>query len=275
MVTIKTTLRTISGPTSWPEVNTKLFQELIKNPDPVKRLSLLYDLDYDELMNEPEHHLLAPLMQASAFLDYELLDKDLPESGKIKIGAQYYDIPGLPSKDDPDKKPKLGAYTLGQAIQCRSHLEKCKTYEEGISLAVAIYMQPIVTKSEFTMEKVKSIEEMILVSPITEVLGTGFFLLQSVEKIWKQANDRMELIQIPGAEIDDTLAKSAGIGNLSKLADLSIIDQFAQVYHVDPDQVYVKTFDTVMWMMTLWKERERFQRTFNALKKTLKTAETT
>jgi hypothetical protein len=263
MLRLKTTLRTISGPTQWDEVSTGLFQELIKNTDPVKRLSLLYNLNYEELMQETSHVLLAPLTQAAAFIDHQPLSKDLPESGKIKIGRTEYDIP-----------KKLGAYTLGQAIQCRAHLEKCATYEEGIARAVAIYMQPTVTKSEFDMDKVELVEQMVLVSPVTEVLGTGFFLLQSVERIWKQADERMASIQIPGADSDDAIAKMAGIERIAKLADLSIIDTFAQTYHLDPDVVYVKSFDTVMKMMILWKERERFQKVFHNLKKPLETAKT-
>lgn len=266
MVTIKTTLRTISGPTSFKELTVEKFQEVVKTTDPVKHIAILYDLNYDELMQEESKALLAPLEKASAFLKYESLNYELPASGKIKIGNKEYNIPGASSNGG---KHKLGAYTLGQAIQCRSHLEKCKTYGEGIAKAIAIYMQPTMTGLPFTMELVDEVEKIILRSPVTEVLGTGFFLLQSVEELWKSVNEHLESIEIPGDDNNAEIARAANVDRLTPFADLSIIDQFAQTYHLDPDLVYLKSFNTVTKLMILWKERERFRKTYNMLKKLL------
>jgi hypothetical protein len=55
------------------------------------------------------------------------------------------------------------------------------------------------------------------------------------------------------------------VGRLSPFADLSLINKFAERFGLDPDEVYNKSFDTVMNLHWLWKEQEEYQERYNEI----------
>lgn len=50
-------------------------------------------------------------------------------------------------------------------------------YDEAISFAVAVYLQPFYDKAEFDLDRAKNLEQFILQMPIKEIYPVGFFLL--------------------------------------------------------------------------------------------------
>jgi len=216
--------------------------------------SILYDIDYNYLLTSTDLNMLGPLEQAAAFTRIEVLNKEKVPS-VVEINGKWYDVP-----------TRLNGYSVGQAIQARRVLESAKMYDVAIAKIVAIYLVP---SDQFTMEKAEELEKEILKAPITEVLAVGYFLCGSVEQMWQHTFERMESIKMPGSEEDDFAAKMAGVHNLEPLADLSLLDKFAQAYHMDPDVVYNKSFGTVMNMLYLLKVREAFMKRFDSIRKTL------
>lgn len=55
------------------------------------------------------------------------------------------------------------------------------------------------------------------------------------------------------------------MAKLSPFADLSLISRFAERFSMDPDKVYLKSFDTVMNMHWLWKEQDEYQERYSAI----------
>lgn len=108
---------------------------------------------------------------------------------------------------------KIGGLTIGQSIAVRERLEQvearitksietspnkfCFTanfiYDEAISFAVAVYLQPFYDKSDFDLDRAKNLEQFILQMPITEVYPVGFFLLS---KQLKRGNGFIQALQV-------------------------------------------------------------------------------
>lgn len=83
--------------------------------------------------------------------------------------------------------------TIGQNIYLRQAIEKCKYLAEGISIALAIYLQPIYDEGKFSEKRAHELEKDIAKIPITIAGPAGFFLLQNAlnygtnsERTWRQ-----------------------------------------------------------------------------------------
>lgn len=86
------------------------------------------------------------------------------------------------------------------------------------------------------------------------------FFFAEVERIWKEARERLASDDtLDSSKKRSNIAKIANVARLAPFADLSLINKFAEKFGLDPDQVYLKEFDTVMNMHWLWREQEEFQ----------------
>lgn len=250
----------IVGPTRWSEVTVGLYQKVMREWDKSSRVQLiclLYDLQIEWINNSKDIKLISVLEQASAFW---YLEPMISEKQEVIIIDDKPVVVPLDVKN----------YSIGQAIECRQSLEGAKTYDEVVSISTAIYLQPEYDGDKFSMERARELEKKILLMPVMEVHGTGFFLLQTIEQAWQQANERLSSIKIPGSDQDEFIAQASGVQDLATMADLSIIDKYAQTYMLDPDYVYEScAFVSVMQMFLLWKKRELFQTRFDNMKKIL------
>ena len=73
---------------------------------------------------------------------------------------------------------KLESMTVGQNFQIRSAMAKANNLESLISLACAVYLQPIVDQSKFDFNRAKELESEILEMNIYDIFPIGFFLLK-------------------------------------------------------------------------------------------------
>lgn len=77
---------------------------------------------------------------------------------------------------------KVGALSIGQNIIMKQILSGAKFLEENISMAVAVYVQPIYDEKPFSASRAKELNEHILKMPAWVIYPIGFFLLNNV---WK------------------------------------------------------------------------------------------
>jgi hypothetical protein len=59
-------------------------------------------------------------------------------------------------------------------------MDEVKTFDELISLTVAIYMQPIIDGGDFDPDKAMILHEKVLDLPITDTYPVGFFFAKSL-----------------------------------------------------------------------------------------------
>lgn len=70
-----------------------------------------------------------------------------------------------------------GELPIGQNIHLKDECKGIKYADEKISIAVAIYLQPLITNSKFNIEQAREIAKEIEELPAHEVRPIGFFLL--------------------------------------------------------------------------------------------------
>jgi hypothetical protein len=171
--------------------------------DPVKVMSVLYDIPEDDLNGERNLKILDSLEHASYFVWNEYLDRNL-KMDSITIKGKKITIP-----------KELGNYSIGQAIQCRALLSRAETYDEVIARAAAIYLQPIVTGLPFSMSLIKPIEEELLVMPVTEVLPVGFFFYAQLNRYGNPLMRIWNLLRYLGLSRTMQLLRRQGLELLS------------------------------------------------------------
>lgn len=84
----------------------------------------------------------------------------------LKIGDKLITLP-----------KKVGALSIGQNIHLRQLLDKSKYVEENLSMATAIYLQPLIDNSKFDYDRAVEIEKEIAEMPAYLIRPVGFFLL--------------------------------------------------------------------------------------------------
>lgn len=158
---------------AWDDVNTGRYQHLMQTckdfGDMVEIYSILYGINYDVLSACRDQSIIGPLSVATQFIAEDLHDIKKPEY--LTVFGQAYKIP-----------KNLEDLTIGQMMQLKQHAEKAKSMECIISLAVAIWIQPIIDESGFSMKRALEIEEDIKFIPITKTFAIGFFYLRKLNK---------------------------------------------------------------------------------------------
>lgn len=248
---------TLSGPESFDEMTTEQYQNMVRDwdgEDIIKLFCILFGADYETTLNSP-YDIEGAIAAAVAFV--------------YRDGLKLYELP-VPEKFLGAEVPKdLGGLSLGQAIILRNRGEG-KKEGEMISMAVAIYMQPIID-GKHDSKRVEQLEREIAAMPVTQTFALGFFFASTVNRLWADARKALEPAQdVRGGE-HDKVAEASGVKNLNRWSDHSIIETYcAHFPAVDPDAAMLKSFDNVMTWMIKWKEERevdiRAQRIKQAMK---------
>jgi hypothetical protein len=161
-------------PTSWQEVKTRQYVRILKEWDPelpiedrdyFKLLSILTDSDFSRMEQTIENQVTLTSVLGWVITQPFTFDTTLPKV--MEIDGKLVDIPREPRE-----------LSIGQNIHLRrDYIDKSKILEENISIATAIYLQPILDKSHFKMPRAQELAKQIDEMPIALIYPIGFFLL--------------------------------------------------------------------------------------------------
>ena len=173
MTSIKLNGKRYECPSSWLEVNTRQYIRIIKEWDQDKDIA---DRDYFKLLNilcdgqfttmEQTIDNQVTIMNLIGWVITEPFefDKKLPKV--LSIQGKLVPVP-----DDPSE------LSIGQNIHLRrDYIDKSQRLEESISIATAIYLQPIID-GKFDIKKAVELSKVIDEMPIHVIYPVGFFLL--------------------------------------------------------------------------------------------------
>jgi hypothetical protein len=188
--------KAIKCPESWDEITLMQYQRLVTEwdaKDLVKLFSILCGMDYKILSNTHSLTLEEALLESTRFI-YEqpqsFKDSDIPKT--ITINGREIKIP-----------KRLTGLSIGQSILVRQRLDSAKVYEECMSYAIAIYLQPAFDGDDFNGDRAIELEEDVKLMPITQTYSLGFFLLKPLMKYgssgWKKAS--LSIIRYLGASV--------------------------------------------------------------------------
>ena len=151
--------------------STDLYQRIIKDwdgKDLVRIFSILTGMEYKALSTTHDLALEESLIEATRYIYESPMDwkeAKVPES--ITINSREVKIP-----------KRIEGFSMGQSILVRQKLDTVKTYDECISYAIAVYIQPYLDESDFDAERALELEADIKLMPITQTFALGFFLLR-------------------------------------------------------------------------------------------------
>lgn len=183
-------------PAGWHEVTVDMAQQIAQwSGDKIELFNILTGTSYAKI--KADTSLGSAFFDAINFVYFPVNVTKEPIPNVLKIDAGH--IIEIPKK--------VGSLSVGQAIAVRERLEqvekrieqnpkvyffksgndkmdgvisqetKVSYYEEAISFAVAVYLQPLYDKAEFDLNRAKNLEQFILKMPITLIYPIGFFLL--------------------------------------------------------------------------------------------------
>lgn len=191
----------ITLPNCWSELPTGVYQRIMKEwdkKDIVQLFSILSGKDYKVLHDTKDPDLEQRLYDSIQFLyesEPKFKEAELP---KFFIFDKHY----IPIQKDAT------ALTIGQSVIVRQRLDEASSYDELISIAIAVYIQPLADRSEFDPFKAFDLEEKIKELPITETYPLGFFLLRPLMKPGKITGNKWSHIFTQWLRV---FTKSAGL----------------------------------------------------------------
>lgn len=161
-------------PICWQEVDVRTFQAIMRDfaegDNQVKLLSILTDTTYGRIYEAESEDLDAAVYQATAFVFNEPQTfRKVTMPATFTVGGKSVTIP-----------TKLNRLTIGQNFTIRAAMAKAANLESLISLATAVYLQPLVDESKFDLDRAKELEVAILKMNVFEVFPIGFFLLSKL-----------------------------------------------------------------------------------------------
>ena len=163
--------REIKCPDSWANTSTANYQNLMREwdgKDLVKLFAILTGVELKTLANTHDLELEEALLIATNFIYTEPPTfKEKPAPKEFTYNSKKITFP-----------KQVEGFSIGQSILIRQRLDEVKTYDELISYALAVYLQPKIDGGDFDSDRVEDIEAEILKMPITETYPLGFFLLR-------------------------------------------------------------------------------------------------
>ena len=180
----------IQVPQSWDEVTTENFQKLysIKEQTPVSIFTAICGLPDKFLYDTSSDKLTQSLLSVTSFVtEQEFRKKPVPKYANVK-GKHKIEKIELPKK--------LGSLSVGQNIHVKEKIDEAQYYEQCISWALAVYLQPIYYNQDFDYDQVILLHNKILQTPITQTFNLGFFLLNRVPKSGLTITDYLNLTYI-------------------------------------------------------------------------------
>ncbi len=166
----------VSCPVNWEEATTRVYQRLasdLKEGDnAVKVFSILTGKNYTQLWEASDETLEAAIYQATAFV------VNSPQEFKKKPRAKTFRFKDGRTVTIPEKIHRM---TVGQNFQIRQEMRKAakegKPVESLISIALAIYLQPLLDAAPFDFDRAVELEAEIAEMSIFDTYPAGFFLL--------------------------------------------------------------------------------------------------
>jgi len=200
---------TIKVPETWRETTTELFQRYVKEWDKVDRVKLFcIQTGYDETLvrNAKSENLQDIIDRCTDYVWFNPIDFDtLPVPKVVIIGNRTILIP-----------TKIEEMTIEQNMILKNAMAACTDLRELISLAVAVYIQPLYDQAEFDHDSYKTLQTYVEQCPITDTYPIGFFLLKRLRQrgkdgflSWRQAIHRLTLNA-------NTTPKSLGLASLNR-----------------------------------------------------------
>lgn len=163
----------ITVPVCWEEVTVDQFQRMLKEwdgEDWIKLFSIFSGKDYAGIAASKDYKLESTLYASVRFVMEQPMDLEkIPMPGFLVVSGKTVIVP-----------KHIGRLSIGQAIQVRKALEAAKDIRECISIAVAVYLQPILDNSEFDYARALEVDKDILKMPIVKIFPVGFFLLMKL-----------------------------------------------------------------------------------------------
>jgi hypothetical protein len=179
MLVLKVNDTKVKCPVCWEEVTVRQYQRIVSElqtgDTAIKIFSILTGTDYNKIWEAEAEDLEAAIYQATAFVfntPPTFKDKERPKS--LRIGGVLLTIP-----------EKIHKLTVGQNFQMRQEIHKAlresRPVESLLSIALAIYMQPIAhAPAKFDMDQARELEAQILDMNIFDVYPAAFFLLSQL-----------------------------------------------------------------------------------------------
>lgn len=190
MVALKLNGKPTDCPTSYDELNTETYQRIFKEWDLQKELHerdffklfcILTGSPFTQVDQSPENEAAI----------WELTRWVIEQNYTFTEAPEYIEIEGK-KLSIPEN---IGSLSIGQNIILKQLLEKSKYLEESISMAMAVYLQPIYHESKFNYQKALEIERVIKRMPIKDTYQVGFFLLSRALKDGQKHSSNWHLIQ--------------------------------------------------------------------------------
>ena len=161
----------VKVPICWEEVSTSMYQRIVQaEPTPLGLFCALINMEFDSIKKTASDQIEESIYRSTSFLL-----EDTPYFFKEEF-PQY-----IIYKNKTYKLPKkLGALTLEQNMHVRNRMKEGIVMESLISFVIAVYMQPIIDKSEFDFERAQELEKEIEQMPIDQTYRVGFFYLSKL-----------------------------------------------------------------------------------------------
>ena len=171
-------------PQSFSELSCEVFENIFSQweldkeeweRDYMKLFSILTNTPYK--FSEPTREKEAIVYELTKWVTDEEVPykRELPKT--ITISGKEVEIP-----------TDVASLSIGQNIILKQLISKTRYVEESLSMATAIYLQPLLD-GKFDYVKAKELREQIKTMKAEEVYPVGFFLLNHVkENGWKRAS---------------------------------------------------------------------------------------
>lgn len=171
----------IDLPTRWADTSTELFQKYVKLWDKEDRILLFCiqsGYDYDLVRKSRRFELQKVIDKTTLYPFIESLDfNKLPIPTIFKLRDRWITLP-----------KSIEDLTIEQNMVIKDAMAKVVDLKELISLAVAVYLQPIYDDGEFDHVRYKELEQDILKMSIIETYPIGFFLLSRLVRSGKDGS---------------------------------------------------------------------------------------
>ena len=162
----------VTCPICWEETTVgqlKALYEAAVDLTPVKVFSILTGTNFTELMQSNREDLDAAIYQYTSFFYNQkqtFREKEVPAA--IKLRGRLIMIP-----------KKIASLSIAQNFYMRQVLSKAPCLEAEIAMAVAVFLQPMISEDgKFDVDQVKQLEAEILTMNVYDIFPTGFFLLK-------------------------------------------------------------------------------------------------
>lgn len=160
-------------PTSWDEITLRQYMDLgtyREDLNILRLLSILTGVEYRTLLNVNADSFDDRIIDSIEFIKTPLDIYTLEEKETLNWRGREIIIP------DPS------THTIGQKLALQSKIRQLQETGEGshailVSYAIAIYLQPLIDKSEFDDSRIEEIRKDVLTLPLVVAYPVGSFFL--------------------------------------------------------------------------------------------------